>query len=479
VRVDDPTLLDAGVPEEVKVNYTGDEYAALDKVITNQIVIGGKDNIKGGAAYAKTTSLWPDGSEDHLSMRELAPWALSQLKLDGSEVGKSLFEAACDTVMCRTRRKRRVTLSLIVGDERLTSVAMCIMKDDKIYAGKEPRKKRRVGQFTIPLGKIDPGEDPKDAIVRECREEGGFVMHPDAVQFAFRFAINYDGVDGHCAVYMADAADVKFDQIEHPDKLKELAFYSAEEIRLDYSADVCSTALNNCIITSNINKEDPKSAKIHKFHYKLQPAALDMPRNVDITREAREKGTATDISKPTRLNNAPSNALGMVLPTHGNDDLHELGGVSQADTEVRVLREDRHYKTEAGYGIVGQTSDTNTEKTVVGGLALPTSCTPNVYAKTAAELRAALQKRIIDKQRPYKKNKAVEARLWKMVSGMIGEDNNAKHQSSHASRSSNGGKIIPSCHRNPRNGPTTAWKTRFCSVYVKWTQSLNSKRMSS
>jgi 8-oxo-dGTP diphosphatase len=52
-------------------------------------------------------------------------------------------------------------------------VCAIIEKGEKILVAKRPTTKSMGGKWELPGGKIEPGEDPRAAIVREIREELG------------------------------------------------------------------------------------------------------------------------------------------------------------------------------------------------------------------------------------------------------------------------------------------------------------------
>ncbi len=51
----------------------------------------------------------------------------------------------------------------------------------------------QAGRWGIPAGKVEPGEDEKDAAVREVREETGFIIPPAKIEFLRRMEFEYPG----------------------------------------------------------------------------------------------------------------------------------------------------------------------------------------------------------------------------------------------------------------------------------------------
>ena len=52
-------------------------------------------------------------------------------------------------------------------------VAAAIVRDGRLLAARRRRPDRLAGRWELPGGKVEPGESPVEACVRECREELG------------------------------------------------------------------------------------------------------------------------------------------------------------------------------------------------------------------------------------------------------------------------------------------------------------------
>jgi len=63
---------------------------------------------------------------------------------------------------------------------RIAVVAALLGQDGKILIQKRPATKTRGELWEFPGGKIEPGESPAAALVRECREELGVEVEPEA-----------------------------------------------------------------------------------------------------------------------------------------------------------------------------------------------------------------------------------------------------------------------------------------------------------
>lgn len=60
----------------------------------------------------------------------------------------------------------------------LLVVAGLALVDGRVLLGKRKATGKRGGLWECPGGKVDPGENPKDALIREWREELGMARAP-------------------------------------------------------------------------------------------------------------------------------------------------------------------------------------------------------------------------------------------------------------------------------------------------------------
>lgn len=249
----------AEIPSIVEVNFTGEEFAKLDKVILNQMYAESKPKVQAAIVFQHASVIWPSHTIDDVTMRTLGAWAITQYRTNGSWI-----DILWNYIPCCSFRGKQVRLDL----------------EDNVYV-----------QGVIASG--GPSGPP----------------------------------------------------------------------------------------TSSGNAP-----------------------------------TSTGTSTPT----PPRNALGYVEPDHGNEDLHPLGGTNDADSEIRALREDRVFENAAGVGVVGQSTEPDNAKQVVGVLSLPVTDHPNVYAKELASIDAAIDNRITKKQRPFTATKDDKALIGRIVSAAIG-----------------------------------------------------------
>ncbi|WP_306369963.1 (deoxy)nucleoside triphosphate pyrophosphohydrolase [Nocardiopsis sp. CC223A] len=63
-----------------------------------------------------------------------------------------------------------------MGRDTLIVVGAAIIRDGRILAAQRAEPAALRGRWEFPGGKVDPGESPADALVRECREELGVTV---------------------------------------------------------------------------------------------------------------------------------------------------------------------------------------------------------------------------------------------------------------------------------------------------------------
>jgi 8-oxo-dGTP pyrophosphatase MutT (NUDIX family) len=69
-------------------------------------------------------------------------------------------------------------------DDLVKRKAVCVLieRDGKVLA---VARRGTTDQWGLPGGKVDPGEEPREALIREMREETGISLDPDALHKVF------------------------------------------------------------------------------------------------------------------------------------------------------------------------------------------------------------------------------------------------------------------------------------------------------
>jgi 8-oxo-dGTP pyrophosphatase MutT (NUDIX family) len=86
----------------------------------------------------------------------------------------------------RTHLARHPREARALEDRRPAAVALVLLPDAEarpcfLLTRRAGRLRRHAGQWALPGGRLDPGETPEQAALRECREEVGLALGEDAV----------------------------------------------------------------------------------------------------------------------------------------------------------------------------------------------------------------------------------------------------------------------------------------------------------
>jgi len=113
-------------------------------------------------------------------------------------------------------------------------VAAVILRDGKILIGQRKRGGRHPLKWEFPGGKVEPGEDPRAALIRELREE----LNVDAVigEELDSYEVNYgDGIHillhfYRVTQFQGELRNQDFEQItwEQPERLPEYDFLDGD-----------------------------------------------------------------------------------------------------------------------------------------------------------------------------------------------------------------------------------------------------------
>ena len=79
------------------------------------------------------------------------------------------------------RRFNRIAVPL--DGRRAAAVAIAVSDDGFLLTRRTSKLRAHAGQFALPGGRLDPGEDAVDAALRELREEVGLVGDRDALRY--------------------------------------------------------------------------------------------------------------------------------------------------------------------------------------------------------------------------------------------------------------------------------------------------------
>jgi hypothetical protein len=92
------------VQGKVIVNFTGEEFAKLDKVIMNQTYAQSKDKVHSAIVFQHASVIWPSHTPDDVAMRTLGAWAITQYRCNGSWMKHFYQLFPCCSFMQKTVR---------------------------------------------------------------------------------------------------------------------------------------------------------------------------------------------------------------------------------------------------------------------------------------------------------------------------------------------------------------------------------------
>jgi 8-oxo-dGTP diphosphatase len=128
----------------------------------------------------------------------------------------------------------------------MTEVVAALIRDvDRVLICRRPANKARALLWEFPGGKVEPGETPQDALIRECREELGVTLEVKGLYM--RVTHEYPDLSVGLSLYEARVARGEPQALEHaqvrwerPGELTRYAFCPADEeivARLTREAD--------------------------------------------------------------------------------------------------------------------------------------------------------------------------------------------------------------------------------------------------
>lgn len=94
-------------------------------------------------------------------------------------------------------------------------VAALIVKDGRFMICQRPANKKRAFLWEFVGGKVEKGESKEQALVRECREELGVTVRPDALFCDVEY--EYPDTTVHLSVFRAEITDGMPQKLEHND----------------------------------------------------------------------------------------------------------------------------------------------------------------------------------------------------------------------------------------------------------------------
>ncbi|MHB9782816.1 (deoxy)nucleoside triphosphate pyrophosphohydrolase [Streptococcus sp. 10F2] len=100
-----------------------------------------------------------------------------------------------------------------MSDRIIEVVAAAIVKDGKIFCAQRPKGKSLAGYWEFPGGKVEPGEDPEQALIREIKEE--FASEIQVMSFLNEAHHNYEFGTVRMKTYLSKLLSGNLELLEH------------------------------------------------------------------------------------------------------------------------------------------------------------------------------------------------------------------------------------------------------------------------
>lgn len=98
-------------------------------------------------------------------------------------------------------------------EERKTVVGALIKKNDKILVFQRPLHKLNGGLWEFVGGKVEKGETPQEALIRECKEEIDVLVKPEKLIYSFDF--DYPEIKIHLMIFESEIISGQINLKEH------------------------------------------------------------------------------------------------------------------------------------------------------------------------------------------------------------------------------------------------------------------------
>lgn len=100
-----------------------------------------------------------------------------------------------------------------MSDKIIDVVAAAIVKDGKIFCAQRPDGKSLAGYWEFPGGKIESGENPEQALIREIKEE--FASEIQVVSFINEATYDYEFGTVRMKTYLSKLLSGNLELLEH------------------------------------------------------------------------------------------------------------------------------------------------------------------------------------------------------------------------------------------------------------------------